>query len=100
MFGYMDNKLRFTCGNKSIRDELIWELINYLIVNLKVCFVSTALQGGKFFAPCSCNIEACGCTGKPIKSASSSKVNFNLNQSDKSNIAVLPKGNINIPIFF
>ena len=69
------------------------------MINLKVCFVSTALQGGKFFAPCSCNIEACGCVGKPVKSTIPSKVNFNSNQRDKSTISVLPKGNINVPMY-
>ena len=27
-----------------------------------MCFVSTALDKGNFFAPCSCAIEKCGCS--------------------------------------
>ena len=61
---------------------------------LKVCFVSTALKGGKFFAPCSCNIEACGCVGERIKITKPDKINFDSYQNDKTGLSKLPKGKI------
>ena len=66
---------------------------------LKVCFVSTALKGGKFFAPCSCNVEACGCVGERIKITKPDKVNFDSYQNDKTGLSKLPKGKIEGSIY-
>ena len=69
-------------------------MIRVKFIILKVCFVSTALKGGKFFAPCSCNVEACGCVGERIKITKPDKVNFDSYQNDKTRLSKLPKGKI------